>query len=178
MKKIILFVCSMVIIVSCKNDRKNDSSIESTIEKEEMHSIEVYIDAIVPKDDVFEVYFYEYGAKEFKGHDFVYARVEGSTEVQTIGFTLPKYIYPERLRLDFGKNLNQGVIKWKNLRIQFGDKFYDFSKDELGSQFFPSKFINFDAETLTIQTKEIEGRYDPYFYTVKLNNLINYLIED
>ena len=99
-------------------------------------------------------------------------------EAQDILFDLPENMYPERLRLDLGKNVNQDPIKLNSVTLIWNDKKYEFSKEELKNDLRPSKFVIFDKERLIVKTVEVNGRYDPYFYTMNLNNIVDFLLED
>lgn len=171
----IIFI--LIIMISCKNNSEKKSSSISEKESKDS-SLQVIIKAEVLKDDVFEVYYYEKGDKTFTSYDFVSSTIEGKPTKQEIVFKLPDDIYPERLRLDFGKNSNQDKIKLYGISLSYDDKTYAFSEEEIKNKITPSKFIDFDSDKKVIRTRSINGKYDPYFYTFKVSNIINYLLED
>lgn len=181
MKRLTIALCILVLI-SCQDksrkevdiEAQNDTSINSKIDK----TLKVTINAKVLVDDVFEVYYYEFGEKTFHPDDFVSSVVIGDTISQDIIFNLPKKSYPERLRLDFGKTPRQKEIQLNGVSISYGDKVYYFTKDEIDNEFKPSKFMDFNTTTNVIKTQQIDGKYDPYFYTKKVSNIVNYLLED
>jgi len=164
----------LLILTACGRGTKNDTATIDRID----HKIKVVVNATVLEDDVFEVYYYEHGQETFHPLDFVSSSVIGDSMPQDIVFELPKLIYPERIRLDFGKNKNQKNIKLNALKLVCDSKEYIFGKDEISNSLKPSKFIEFSKENQIITPKEIEGRYDPYFYTKNISNIINYLLED
>jgi hypothetical protein len=178
-KNFFLLTASIFLLTySCKEDKKDlKEDIKEEIAKEEP-ILKVKINAKVLVDDVFEVYYYESGMQTFHPEDFVFTKVYGDTLFQDIIFELPEKIYPERLRLDFGKRQNQKEIILNTISLSYGEKIYDFNKEEIENEFKPSKFIDFNKETRVIRTKEIDGKYDPYFYTKKVSNIVNYLLED
>lgn len=167
-------VLFLLILTACGRGKKNDTITIDRIDCK----ITVVINATVLENDVFEVYYYENGQETFHSLDFVYSSVIGGPIPQDIIFELPELIYPERIRLDFGKNKNQKNIKLNALKLVCNSKEYVFGKTEIRNELHPSKFIDFDKENNIIKTKEIEGRYDPYFYTKNISNIINYLLED
>ena len=126
------------------------------------------------------MYFYEEGDLTFHPQDFVEAKVLGSLEPQEIKFTLPEHIIPLRIRLDMGKNINQEEITLHSVKLVYGDKKYIFSNEPLIKEFKPSKYItiNKTEKNIIFNTRELEGRYDPYFYSPKISNIVNYLMED
>jgi hypothetical protein len=174
------FVILLAIIsFSCKNNEKKEVKLDEANEIiTETPALKVIINATVLVDDVFEVYFYQQGDEKFKSNDFINASIVGSPNPQEIVFTLPENVYPERLRLDFGKNRKQKEIELYSVQLFYGWKAYTFSKEELRNDLKPSKFIDYNMETMTIRTKEVDNRYDPYFYTMKVTNIVNYLMED
>ncbi len=172
--KNILLITLLILLASCGKEKRKE--IEEINEKE--NKLKVVINAKVLENDVFEVYFYESGDETFNSKDYVFTKVEGMGENQNIVFNIPDNIYPERLRLDFGKIKTQKPIELNTIKLVFNSKEYIFDKEEIINEFKPSRFIDFDKESFVIKTKEIKGRYDPYFYTKKLNNIINYLLED
>jgi hypothetical protein len=170
-------VWAFLVVVSCARTAEKKQS-NTAADNQPMTGIGVHINAIVPKDDVFEVYYYEPGQTGFNAKDYVFARVKGSSEPQDIYFELPEAIYPERLRLDFGKRQDQGQMSLNLIRLFFNDKDYEFSKSEIVKEFRPSKYLIFDTDEMTLSPQPSDGRYDPYLYTKKVNNIVNYLLED
>ena len=160
---------------SCKTENKTKVINESTLSGTQ---IEVVINAKVLVNDVFEVYYYEAGQKTFQPKDFVYKEVIGDSAFQDIIFNLPQSTYPERLRLDFGKNANQEEIILNSISLSYNSKVYRFSDEEIENEFKPSKYMNFDPDTYKLKTIMIDGKYDPYFYTNKVSSIVNYLLED
>ncbi len=182
MKKLLLILVITITTFSCKNEtkkeRKDTNSLEQEVGLKEKPKLQVVINATVLDNDVFEVYFYELGQQTFHPKDFVFTKVSGKAEQQDIVFTLPEKIYPERLRLDFGKIKTQKPIKLNKVKILYDDKEYTFSNEEIKKEFKASKYLEFNKDNFLLIPKEIDGRYDPYLYTKKVSNIINYLIED
>lgn len=177
MKKAIT-VLLVIIFVGCKQGKNEYKQKESTISDLDNLKLELLLEVKVPKDDVFEVYYYESGEKTFSSENFVFNRVKGSEKIQILKFEIPKNVYPERLRLDFGKNISQKKMIFVGAILKYGNKEYIFSDLEINEQFKPSKFMLFDPETREIITQKINNKYDPYFYTMKVNGIVNYLLED
>lgn len=179
MKNIFLLLILTFALICCKQNKRNyKQNKDEFLVKNENQRLKVLINAKVLINDYFEVYYYEPGLDTFSSNDYILTEVIGNEDSQDISFILPKDIFPERLRLDFGKTSEQKEIQLNSIKLIFGDKTYEFSQDEIINQFKASKFIDFDVESFTIETREIENRYDPYFYTPKLNNIVNYLRED
>ena len=164
--------------MSCNQGPKTENASEGLAQDAESPHLKVVLDILAEKDDVFEVYYYEPGEKTFTSNKFVFARVNGSENAQEVSFDLPSDVFPERLRLDFGKNGQQNDMKFLGVKLVYGDKEYRFSQEEMANQFKPSKFLLFDPSNNNVKTMSINGRYDPYFYTMKVNNIVNFLMED
>lgn len=171
----ILLIVVLLVLSACKQAPKSNQFIE----KKEVN-LECIINARVTVDDVFEVYFYEEGDLTFHPQDFVEAKVLGSLKPQEIKFTLPEHIIPLRIRLDMGKNINQEEITLYSVKLVYGDKEYIFTNELLVNGFKPSKYItiNKTGGNIIFNTQELEGKYDPYFYSPKISNIVNYLMED
>lgn len=185
MKNVLVLILLPILIACVDNKRKETKKEEETNSKQKIDknpvekddNLKVIVNAKVLVDDVFEVYFYELGEETFHSKDYVSSRIKGMAESQDIIFVMPKKIYPERLRLDFGRNKNQKPIELNAVKLKYNEKEYVFSPEEISS-LSPSKFMECDPNNETIITKEIDGRYDPYFYTQKVNSIVNYLLED
>jgi len=175
MNKVILFLGALILVSSCNQSEK--SKIEGLEKKNELQ-IKIVINAKVLVDDVFEVYYYEPGQEGFHPQDFVSSKVKGSMDYQDIEFDLPEKTYPERLRLDFGKNINQKQIILSSVKFSYGEKEYSYGKNEIINDFKPSKYLILDNETLTLTPNEIDNKYDPYLYSKRITNIVNYLMED
>ena len=164
----------LLILTACGRGKKNATVIIDRTDRK----IKVVVNATVLENDVFEVYYYEHGQEAFHPLDFISTAVVGGSNPQDIVFELPELVYPERIRLDFGKNKNQKNIELNVLKLASNSKEYVFGTNEIINELKPSKFIDFDKDNFIIETKEVEGRYDPYFYTKNISNIINYLLED
>ena len=176
--KFVLVVALLLSICSCgefKKEKRKQIPIQNGIE---MRGIGVYINMIVPKEDVFEVYYFEKGQDGFSSSNYVFKTIKGDPAPQDIYFELPEGVYPERLRLDFGKRRDQGEMKLNFIGLFYNQKEYVFSKSEIIKGFKPSKFMDFTTENMTLTTKIVDGRYDPYLYSMRVSNIVNYLLED
>lgn len=171
-------VLSILVIFGCKEGKRTNTTANQDLTSSNKTKLELVIEVIVPEDDVFEVYYHEPEEKTFTSKNYVFERIKGSSKVQEVSFTIPDNIYPERLRIDLGKNINQGEMIFKSARLVFGEKEYSFSEEEIKKQFKPSKFMLFDPNTRTVKTQRINEKYDPYFYTMKVNGIVDYLMED
>lgn len=168
----------ILLVVACGQFSKQKNKEILFPERVNMTGIGVHLNLIVPEDDIFEVYYFEPGEEGFSPRDFVFKKIKGNEMPQDIYFELPEGVFPERLRLDIGKREDQGQIKLNSIGLFYNEKEYVFSEDEIIKGFKPSKFIMFDTDNMTFTTKVVDGRYDPYFYSMRVTNIVNYLLED
>ena len=103
-----LFILTIMFLISCKNDTKT-GEINSSIQKELNNSFKISVNAIVKKDDFFQLYYFENKSENFTEEKSIWVEVKGNDKNQNIVFSLPKDIVPLLVRLDFGRNENQRI---------------------------------------------------------------------
>jgi len=167
----------ITLLVSCKNNGKEQKEEIEFTGRENEHFFRVTIRAMVPEDDVFEVYYYEMDQEGFLPNQFVPAKVKGSPNSQEINFELPDDVYPARLRLDLGKYRQQQKMRLDGVTLSFRQHNYEFSEAQLDKDLKPSRFLKYDTTDNTIETMVIDNRYDPYFYTMRVTGIVDYLLE-
>lgn len=176
--KVILAAAILISIYACGEGPKDRRTQIPVQQEGAMAGIGVYLNAVVPRDDVFEVYYFQQGQDGFSPGDYVSKGIEGKPTPQDIFFELPEGVYPERLRLDFGKKEDQGPMKLISIGLFYNQKEYVFTKSEIIKGFKPSKFMDLNTDDLTLTTRAVDGRYDPYLYSMRVSNIVNYLLED
>lgn len=166
-------------LVSCKIDNGENKPAEATAPKEEVVAtgkVMVSINAIVPKDDNFQIFYTEDGSLDFNGDHAVTVSVVGKPEAQTIRFALPDDSLPAALRLDTGENKAQGKIVVDNFTVNYFDKSLVIKGGNEFLKYFQSNNVGTENPTdasVTLVTKEADGSYDPMFYPT--GDLINTL---
>lgn len=161
MKSLILSLSAILILfTSCKDDKK--------IKVDEVQAptnipFTVTVNAIVEKDDVFQIFYNEDGGDDFPGEQAVTISVKGSVEPQDLVFILPSDAAPMSLRFDIGANKDLKQVLFKGFRINYlGDS---FSADgaQFSKYFYPNAQVEFDTTNNSIaKIKTIEGQaYDP-----------------
>jgi len=165
MKKSILFLfaLSLSLLVSCKDEKTNDSEIIKVSK-----SVKVTVSAIVKVDDDFQLFFREEDniSTPFEEGNSVWTKIKASDKPQNIEFTLPENVLPNYLRLDLGKNEGQQPVVISGMKIEFLDKKIEINT----STFFETYFVHNnsieikDKSTGEVITKKDEnGIYDPVF---------------
>lgn len=176
--RVILAAAISISMYACGEGPKDRRTQIPVQQEAEMSGIGVYLNVVVPRDDVFEVYYFQQGQDGFSPGDYVSKNIKGSPMPQDVFFELPEGVYPERLRLDFGKREDQGPMKLASIGLFYNQKEYVFTKSEILKGFKPSKFMDLDTDDLTLTTRAIDSRYDPYLYSMRVSNIVNYLLED
>lgn len=128
-------------------------------QKAEPKNIFLEVRALVPKDDIFYVYYLQEGIKNWSDDNSSYIRIKGSNVIQNLHFTIPVDKKINRIRVDIGANKKQLPIKIE--RISFSSETGKFIlTDAIDSIFKPNIYTV--QEKGVYRTKEVDGRYDPF----------------
>ena len=167
--KSILVLLLAIIFVSCKNDTKENSKQEPTVESQE-NTFKVTVSAIAKKDDDFCLLYSEDGTIDFKD-GAVWQHLKGSENEQQVVFNLPKDAYPTQLRVDFGINKEQEDIVLKAIVLEYNGKKKEIHGDELRLLFRPDESkCTFDPLTGIIKAIVKDGqKQSPSFYPQEAN---------
>jgi hypothetical protein len=165
MKQNLIVISSLfaLLFVSCKNGDEKD---EKDVIK---NRYEITLNAIVKKDDTFQVYFKDSNDDKapFEEKNSVRVDLKGNDLSQDIVFNLPDDRFPTYLRLDFGSNKEQLEIKVNSFKISYLDKKFVINGTQFFDYFIPEKaYLNFDKtanKVLPFVTKD--GFYDPMFFS-------------
>lgn len=160
MKSLILSLSAVLILfTSCKDEKK-----ETVDEVQTPTNIPftITVNAIVDKDDVFQIFYNEDGAEAFPPEQAVTISVKGKPEPQDLVFILPSDAAPMALRFDIGANKDLKQVVFKGLRINYLDKSFSVEGAEFFKYFYPNGQVEFDVPNSTAKIKDIEGQtYDP-----------------
>ncbi|WP_116790193.1 hypothetical protein [Flavobacterium psychrotrophum] len=166
-------------VVSCKIDNGETKPAEAAAPKEEVVAtgkVMVTLNAVVAKDDNFQIFYNENGSLDFNGEQTLSVSVIGKPEAQDIRFALPDDSLPTALRLDTGdKDLGQLTVN--SLTVNYYEKSLVIKGgDEFLKNFQPNNLVTdkSDATSATFTVKPVkDGSYDPQFYPT--GDLINAL---
>lgn len=167
--RILISLLLILTLSSCKNESKNenDSPVKEK-EAENKNSFTITINAIVKKDDSFQVFFKEQDdQKPFDEKNSVYAVFKGSDSPQDIVFNLPEDVVPNYVRFDYGINKKQSEIILNSFKISYFGKTFEIKNNELAN------FISFNEGTLKFNKEKgsitpfilKDGSYDPMSFT-------------
>lgn len=158
MKKIFLSVILFsILFVSCKDDKETKTEVKETLK-----SFTVTVNAIVAKDDVFQIFYNEDGADNFAPEDAVTINVKANSKPQDLVFELPKDVMPMSLRFDIGANKELKQVSFNNFKIEYLDKKFEASKEEFFKYFYPNTQVEIDSLNAIAKMIDLkDGGYDP-----------------
>jgi len=123
----------------------------------------IILDLYMEKDDALEVYYTTAENDKYNRKQRVVSKVHGQLCAQKIQIDLPEGVYPASLRLDFGTNRQQGVIKLVDVEMHFGEATVLEGVSEFRASFAPNAFIENFTNSGKIRFVNTAKRYDPYF---------------
>ena len=98
---ILLFIISLTLFTSCKDDKPNEVTTESV-----RNQVKVSLSAIVKVDDDFQLFFKEEDVADtpYEESNSVWAKIKGSEQPQNIEFVFPENVLPNYFRLDLKRS--------------------------------------------------------------------------
>lgn len=153
-------VCFVLLtLAGCKNDKQAEPENVKTAEP----AIQVVVDMVVKKDDVFQLFYTEGQTLNF-GPQSIYINVPGKNESQQIVFDLPNDAVVGNLRLDPGQNQQQEEMTINGFTIKMGDKELVLSAADFFKYFSPNNCVKINPEKFSFTGLKADGIYDPLFY--------------
>lgn len=168
MKKVATILILLSVILSgCKKEKSVDE-LPVVTPKIEESKVQVVLDAVVKKDDSFQVFYTQDGSLNFDEKYAVRVNVKGSDISQKIVFDLPDNVAFTYLRIDVGENDEQEVIKVNNLLIKYYDKKLETKGNTCFQYFAPNEQIVLDYPNSTLTPKHVDGKkYDAILYPLE-----------
>jgi hypothetical protein len=158
MKSIILSLSLILVLSSCKGDKKEE--LEAQVPKNIPFTITV--SAIVEKDDVFQIFYNEDGTEAFPADQAITISVIGKKEPQDLVFTLPPDATPLSLRFDIGANKELKQVAFKGFRINYLDNSFSANAAQFFKYFYPNGQVELDTVNTIAKINIVEGQlYDP-----------------
>ena len=155
----LLAIVLFVVLGSYLN--KNQSSV--------LNDMKVILTAKVPKDDVFQLFYWEKTEPKFRIEKSVRTNVKGAEGYQEISFQLPKITNLYRLRLDIGENAGPGTVEIDQIKFIKEDEELVFEAADFNRLFASNEYVSKTGATrFQGKAKVINGKtiYDPYFISV------------
>jgi len=151
MKKYIIFFAISLIAFSISFILLNSYKVSPS-------EINLEIEAIVPFDDVFQLFYQQEGSKGYAEKYSVRTKVIGSDKSQKINLKLPIDSQIIKIRLDISKNREQRTIEIKDVRLKSLQKSIKYN---INNDFIPNAYIKLKDGLITTQV--VNDHYDPYF---------------
>jgi hypothetical protein len=162
-----LLILFSLVLTGCKKEKSVDDLPVVKPEVEES-KVQVVLDAVVKKDDSFQVFYTQDGTLNFDEKYAVRVNIKGSEVSQKIVFDLPDDIAFTYLRIDTGENDKQEVIKVNNLLIKYYDKKLEAKGNGIFQYFTPNDQMVLDNANATLTPKQVAGKkYDAILYPLE-----------
>lgn len=138
-----LLILTGILLSGCKNSREQDEANGTFLKG----SIEVVLELEVTQNDSIGLYYTTDGSTDFFNAPSLWKKVEGKEGLQKVNFQLPEGVLTPQLRIDLGRNKNQGEIIFKRFTAYYNGKVLDAYGTEVFRYFRP------DITTCTIDIK-------------------------
>lgn len=162
---ILLFIISLTLFTSCKDDKSNDVTTESV--ESVSKQVKVSLSAIVKTDDDFQLFFKEEDVADtpYEESNSVWAKIKGSEKPQNIEFVFPENVLPNYFRLDLGVNDKQQQIIISSMKIEYIDKKIEMNTSQIIEQYFiPNNCIEIKDKNIGLFNliKGDNNSHDPF----------------
>ena len=170
MKNTIFFIL-FIIFIGCKNNQKRNTAERPHLAKSEevIHDdlFKVLLDVTIFEDDRFQLFYVDDVSEGvFSAEKRLACNVKGKDTSQKIKFTLPKNVFPHKLRLDFGENKIETPVKINSIELKYNSDSIVVDALVLEQFFQPNIYLEKrKSEYLRIT---LNGRYDPFLVSTPL----------
>ena len=173
-----IIILALLVVLSCNNEKKeeeqkNENKLSQRILKKIENSSEITdffvltFEVQAPESDVFQLFYTEDYMLNFSENQVITTAFQGSSNYQEIIFQLPKAVFPDRLRLDVGGNIEQKELKIKSLTISYKSHRIVIPEHLIIEYLEPNGNIEYDLNSSKyyLKTTSYEGQvgFDPYF---------------
>lgn len=156
---IITALAAGLFFVSCGKDKETKADEPK---KETVKNFTMTVNAVVDKDDIFQIFYTEDGTDQWQDTQSLLVPVKGSSKSQDVVFKLPEDAMPTALRFDIGGNKDIKQVAFNGFNIKYEDKIIDITKDQFFKNFQPSYGVEADTINIVAKTLIIGGNgYDP-----------------
>lgn len=179
-KFLVLFVLVFFTFISCKNENAKTATKENQAEKSIDDIFKVSVNALVKKNDNFQLYYIEKSDEMFSEEKSIWIEVKGMDVPQNLIFNLPKDIVPSLIRLDFGVSDNQEDITISGFEMSYFGKKFSATGSVMENYLRPLDGTNIDFKTGIIKANLKNGkRVEPVLYPheIPLGNEISKIVK-
>jgi len=168
-------------VTSCKDEKKQVDSTDSneveTVPEEPNNAVffTLKINAVVEKDDKATLYYLEGEQTDITTENSVEINIIGSELQQEMIFRLNEDILPTKLVLKYGNEEKAQKITFVNAELSYNEQKIEIDAYKFYQFFIPNAFIEYDQENHIATFKEVNGEYNPIFFSRKvLEDKIDY----
>ncbi len=158
----------MLLFGACKQGGKSQEN-----KHEDQLIVELRIK--IPKDDQFEL-FYRDEDEDYNAERSVSVDVKGAEEFQIVEYVIDLLEFPTHIRIDFGKNREQGEMTFGHLAFRYNETTHTFTKEEIKKYFRPNPGLDFNFQDFTVRTVDVNGKYVPYLHSFNIGHFVNKVI--
>lgn len=165
-KFVIIAAIFSLILVSCKNDSKEEKTEEVT-KQDVKENFSFEMDVVTPYKDDFTVFYTEDGTINFSGDKAVWHGAEPKSESQKIVFDLKEEIIPTNIRVDFGIVQDKGDVTLSSFKMSYYGKTFEAKGSDFLRYFIPNETLKADIDQAkgTIRFQKLPNKpYTPFFY--------------
>ncbi len=155
------------VLIGCKVDKENSNSDANSTEKTESSKatgagFKVSFNALVDKDDAFQLFYNEDGTESFTGEQMVEFKLKGSNEPQNIEFLLPDDAMPLNFRFDIGSNKDLKEVKFNKFKMEYNGKVFECDAATFFKYFYPNDQVVLDTVNTVAKTVgKKDAPFDP-----------------
>jgi hypothetical protein len=184
MRKFILTVGVLVIIACVKNKETKKTeetdpqiTVVTNHEASGNYYFEVEMDVVVEKNDKFHLFYKDFNDSGYSSIRVLEQMIRGRENSQKVVFSIPEGVIPIGLRIDVGMNYSQSPIILNSLKIRYDRKEFYFNEEMFIQLFRPNKFTYYSKQNKTITTQPIDGKFDPHYISINLEEIIFSLLD-
>lgn len=159
-RKLVLILVSAMVL-SCGKDKANQQE-EVVINP---NTFKVEVEGVFKNDDELILFWKDPSIAYFDDKHTIYRGIKGSEMPQKIIFEFKEDDLPNDIRFDVSSKKDQKEIILNYIKIEQQDRFFIIQKENFYDYFRPNNFMILDSLSGKINTKEIEGSYDPILFT-------------
>jgi hypothetical protein len=147
-------------------------SISSCDFKSDLESnIKIAVKVKVKLDDKFQLFYSDSYINDYNEQNSQIKNVKKSEDTQEVIFEIPNRFAPNRIRIDFGDQIDQKEIILEEISMVVGNKLKSFGPEEISNFFEFNKFATYDVNSKRLLLTPIEGSYDPFLISKNLQSI-------
>jgi hypothetical protein len=172
MKNTIFFIL-VIVFTGCKNNQQPNTAEKPHFAKSEEvindNLFKVILDVTISENDRLQLFYVDdMPDGVFSAEKRLAYNVKGKDTPQEIKLTLPRKVFPYKLRLDFGENKIETPVKINSIELKYNSDSIVIDALVLEQFFKPNIYLE-KVDSLYLR-KTLNGRYDPFLVSTPLLN--------